>query len=260
MSENPSASGPHDDVRARFAPVAENYVHSHFHADAQRLQEVLDLSEPRAGDVVLDVATGTGNAALALAPHVRWVVGLDITREMLDTAARVAAERGVTNVTWVLGDACALPFTDESFDLFIARAAPHHFPDLGTALSEAARVLRPGGRAVFIDCSPPPETRDVLHAVETGRDPSHVRSYTLEEWTQALEAAGLVVERADRRELDWRFASWMGTMDVPADVAAELEAVVEGVTGVARTQLRPERRAGELWHRYWHALIRALKP
>jgi len=251
-------AGP--DVRRQFAPVAANYATSHFHAGADHLRELVDLARPSKGDVVLDVATGTGNAALALAPLVSWVIGLDLTPEMLARAAAEAEGRDIRNVTWVVGDAAALPFLAESFDLYVVRAAPHHFADLGQALREAARVVRPGGHAVFIDCSPPPAVRDLLHAVELGRDPSHVRSYTVDEWTDELQAAGFVVEEAARRELPWRFANWMGTMDVSDEQARALERLVETSTGEERELLQPERRDGELWHRYWHALIRASKP
>src|SRR3989442_12740909 len=128
------------------------------------------LAGPDLEDIALDVATGTGNTAFALAPMVARVVGLDLTAQMLAEAVRLERERRVTNAVWVLGDAAALPFADASFDLYTARAAPHHFPDLEKALQEAARVLRPGGRACFIDCSPPPQVRDFLHPVEEGRD------------------------------------------------------------------------------------------
>ena len=77
------------DVRDSFSKVAANYSRSKFHTAAERMQEVLDLAQPQKGDLALDVATGTGNTAFALAPHVRRVIGLDITREMLDEAFRV---------------------------------------------------------------------------------------------------------------------------------------------------------------------------
>jgi ubiquinone/menaquinone biosynthesis C-methylase UbiE len=248
------------DVRRQFAPVAGNYATSHFHSGHQHLEELIELARPRPDDIVLDVATGTGNAALALAPHVAWVIGLDLTPEMLELATAEAQSRDIRNVTWIVGDAGALPFLAESFDLYVVRAAPHHFADLGRPLAEAARVLRPGGRAAFIDCSPPPAARELLHEIEHRRDPTHVRSYTLDEWTAGLEQAGLVVEEVTRRELPWRFANWMGTMDIPEEQALALERMIEEASGEAREHLQPERRDGELWHRYWHALIRALKP
>jgi ubiquinone/menaquinone biosynthesis C-methylase UbiE len=249
-----------DDVRASFAPVAANYARAQFHTSSERLREVLDLAQPHGTDLALDVATGTGNTALALAPFVRRVVGVDLTREMLDQARRVTAERKVENAEWVLGDACRLPFPDSSFDVYTVRAAPHHFHDFDGFLSEALRVLKPGRVAAFVDCAPPAAARDAMHEVEVRRDPSHVRSLTVSEWTERLEVAGFKVEVATSRELDWDFEDWMGNMAVPPAVSAELAKVVESTEGEAREQLHPERRDGKLWHAYWHCLIRARKP
>jgi ubiquinone/menaquinone biosynthesis C-methylase UbiE len=251
---------PDKDVRRSFAPVAANYVTSTYHAGSEFLDEAVALAQPRSEDRVLDVATGTGNTALALAPQVAKVTGLDLTPEMLDQARRVAAERGIANAEWVLGDAEELPFPDASFDLWIARAAPHHFHHLERSLAEAFRVLEPGGRAVVIDSSGPREARDHLHEVELLRDPSHVRMLTLDEWIDALEAAGFAIEEARLRQLDWDFEPWITRIGVPAEKVPELAAIVEAATGAAREQLQPERREGRLWHRYWHALLRARKP
>ena len=240
--------------------MAANYAHAKFHSSPEGLREVVELARPQLGDLALDVATGTGHVALALAPHVRRVYGLDLTREMLDQARRVTAERDLMNVEWVIGDAVRLPFADETFDLYTVRAAPHHFLDVDYFLHEAYRVLRPGRHAVFVDCAPPMPARDVLHEVEKRRDPSHVMSRTVEEWVELLEHAGFVVDSAIPRELDWDFEDWMRTMAVPAPMVAELAEIVESAEGEARRQLRPERRDGRLWHAYWHALIRAERP
>ena len=249
-----------EDVRARFAPVAANYAKAAFHTSSERLREVLDLAQPNPTDLALDVATGTGNTALALAPFVRHVVGLDLTREMLAHAGRLTKERAVANAEWVLGDASRLPFADDSFDVYTVRAAPHHFTDLDGFLREALRVLKPGGTAAFVDCAPPRAAREVLHEVEVRRDPSHVRSLTVAEWTERLERAGFVVEIATSRELDWDFEDWMGNMAVAPALAADLALVIESAQGQARNELHPERREGKLWHAYWHCLIRATKP
>jgi ubiquinone/menaquinone biosynthesis C-methylase UbiE len=240
--------------------VAANYAKAAFHTSSERLREVLDLAQPQPTDLALDVATGTGNTALALAPFVRGVIGLDLTREMLAHASRLTQERSVSNAEWVLGDASRLPFADDSFELYTVRAAPHHFTDFDGFLSEALRVLKPGGAAALVDCAPPAAAREVLHDVEVRRDPSHVRSLTVSEWTERLERAGFVVDVATSRELDWDFEDWMGNMAVAPELVADLAGVIESSDGEARKELRPERREGKLWHAYWHCLIRARKP
>jgi ubiquinone/menaquinone biosynthesis C-methylase UbiE len=248
------------DVRDSFSRVAANYTRSTFHTSSVRLQEVLDLARPKPGDLVLDVATGTGNTAFALAPYVRRVVGLDLTREMLNEARRIADERKITNTDWVIGDAVRLPFQDETFDLYTVRAAPHHFADVDSFLAEAYRVLKPDRDAAFIDCAPPMPARDVLHEVEVRRDPSHVLSLTVEEWVIKLEQAGFEVEIAQTRELDWNYEEWMANMAVGPELSAQLAELIESAAGEAHTQFHPERREGKLWHAYWHALLRAHKP
>lgn len=247
------------DVRDSFSRVAANYTRSTFHVSPERLQEVIDLAHPKRGDLVLDVATGTGNTAFALAPLVRRVIGLDLTREMLEQARRVAADRKVVNVDWVIGDAAHLPFQDGTFDIYVVRAAPHHFHDVEAVLAEAHRVLKPDRDAVIVDCAPPVPARDVLHEVEVRRDPSHVLSLTIDEWVEKLRRAGFEVESATARELDWNYDEWMGNMAVPAELASELAAIIESAEGEARSQLHPMRHDGKLRHAYWHALIRAHK-
>ena len=143
------------DVRDSFRDVAPNYSKSTFHSSSTRLQEVVDLAQPKRGDLVLDVATGTGNTAFALAPHVRRVIGLDLTREMLAEARKVAAERQILNVDWVIGDAERLPFQDDTFDIYSVRAAPHHFANVDAFIAESFRVLKPDRDGIFIDCAPP---------------------------------------------------------------------------------------------------------
>jgi ubiquinone/menaquinone biosynthesis C-methylase UbiE len=197
---------------------------------------------------------------LALAPFVRRVIGLDLTREMIDEARRIAAERNIRNVDWVIADAAHLPFQDDTFDLLTVRAAPHHFPSVDAFLAEGFRVLSPGGDAAFIDCAPPLPARDVLHQIEVRRDPSHVRSLTVDEWVARLERAGFEVETAQAREVDWNYEEWMTNQAVSPELAAELARLIESAEGEAAVQLHPQRRDGKLWHAYWHALIRAHKP
>jgi SAM-dependent methyltransferase len=97
------------------------------------------------GEDVLDVACGTGNAAIRAAQAGGRVAGVDLTPELFDDARRLAADAGV-DVEWVQGDAEALPFDDESFDTVLSTFGCMFAPRHGVTAAEIARVLRPGGR------------------------------------------------------------------------------------------------------------------
>src|SRR2546426_10130689 len=110
-----------DDPRVSFGRVAANYSRSTFHTSSDRLQEVVDLVRPLKGDLVLDVATGTGNTALALAPLVRRGVGLDLTPEMLEGGRRNTAGGGGSNVDLGVGGARRLAFAGGALDGDVVR-------------------------------------------------------------------------------------------------------------------------------------------
>jgi ubiquinone/menaquinone biosynthesis C-methylase UbiE len=99
----------------------------------------------RPRDEVLDVACGTGNVAVPAAVAGGQVTGLDITPEHFP-AARARAGAARVTVNWVEGDAEALPFEDDSFDVVLSCFGCMLAPDHATAAAELARVLRPGGR------------------------------------------------------------------------------------------------------------------
>ena len=139
-----------DQVRQQFGANAAAYVSSPTHAQGASLARLVELADPRSEWRVLDVATATGHTALAFAPRVAAVVGLDLTPEMLPLAARLAEERGATNVAFTVGDVDDLPFGG-AFDLVTCRIAPHHFADIGRFLIETTRVLRPGGLLAVVD-------------------------------------------------------------------------------------------------------------
>jgi demethylmenaquinone methyltransferase/2-methoxy-6-polyprenyl-1,4-benzoquinol methylase len=104
---------------------------------------------------VLDVATGTGDLALALRGTGADVVGLDFSAAMLDEAIRkeAAADRD-RRIAWVEGDAMALPFPDASFDAVTVAFGLRNMPSYPAALREMGRVLRPAGTMVCLETTP----------------------------------------------------------------------------------------------------------
>ncbi len=102
---------------------------------------------------VLDVATGTGNAAIRAAAAGAEVVGLDLTPELFAAARRRAALAGVS-VEWVEGDAEALPFEDAGFDRVVSTFGVMFAPRHRVAAEELVRACRPGGMIVLANWTP----------------------------------------------------------------------------------------------------------
>ncbi|TYB77913.1 bifunctional demethylmenaquinone methyltransferase/2-methoxy-6-polyprenyl-1,4-benzoquinol methylase UbiE [Maritimibacter fusiformis] len=117
---------------------------------------MMDWLAPRPGQKLLDVAGGTGDIAfrfLDRAPTARATV-LDMTESMLvEGRKRAEAGRMAASLDWVVGDAMALPFPDNAFDVYTISFGIRNVTRIPDALSEAFRVLRPGGRLMVLEFS-----------------------------------------------------------------------------------------------------------
>lgn len=196
-------------ARTQFAASGDAYVVSTTHAGGSDLDRLIEVVAPEPEERALDIATGGGHVALALAPRMREVVASDLTPEMLATAERFLTARGVGNARFALADAEALPFAGGAFDIVTCRIAPHHFPRPERFVAEVARVLAPGGRFGMVDSTVPVGPLGAIYnAFERARDGSHVRSLTVAEWSEQIVGAGLrlvLVEHFTKRH---DFAAW----------------------------------------------------
>jgi ubiquinone/menaquinone biosynthesis C-methylase UbiE len=187
----------------RFARTAER-VASRQDSRAESLAAKVRDFLPLAGaERALDLGTGAGALALALAPLVREVVGLDPVPELLE----LARERSLPNTAFVEGDGAALPFSDAAFDLAATHRTLHHVERPDLVVAELARVTRRGGHVLVVDQLAPddPTEAAALHVFETTRDPSHTRLLTDAELRALFAADGLELLREqheeERREL-----------------------------------------------------------
>jgi SAM-dependent methyltransferase len=185
----------------RFARTAEQ-VAAKQDARASALAEtVREFVLARGDESAVDVGTGAGALALALAPLVRDVIGVDVVPELLE----LARERAPSNVTFVEGDAEHLPFADGSFDLAGTLRTLHHVARPERVLAELVRVTRPGGRLLVVDQIAPvdPLAALAVDRFERARDPGHTRLLPDIDLRQLFEANGLVLVR-DRRDVERR--------------------------------------------------------
>ncbi len=228
-----------DSVKEQFGAAAERYAVSSYHQESPDLAAMRTAVSLRGDERVLDLGTGTGHTALAFAPHVGEVIGVDITEAMLEQARRLAAEQGVDNVRFEQGDALALAFEDDAFDLVTCRVCAHHFTDAAAAVREAARVLRPSGTFLLVDSvSPEDPAEDTFYnAIELLRDRSHVRGYRVSEWVAMFEAAGLRAEHLDTFGVPLDFDEWVERIGTPDAERAALRALFLGATDAVRERL-----------------------
>jgi SAM-dependent methyltransferase len=119
--------------------------------------------DPHAGQAVLDVACGSGNAALAAARRYCEVVGLDYVPALLDRARQRAAAEGTT-IRFEVGDAQALPFEPATFDVVLSVFGVMFAPDQAKAAQELVRVCRPGGRIGLACWTPDGFAADLFRA------------------------------------------------------------------------------------------------
>ncbi|HEY4173117.1 MAG TPA: class I SAM-dependent methyltransferase [Rhodopila sp.] len=203
---------------------ARDYVTSVVHSTGADLDQIADELRGHAAARVLDLGCGGGHVSYRAAPMVAEVVACDVTQTMLDAVAATAAERGLTNIAVRQAAAEKLPFEDASFDIVLCRFTTHHWQNMDAGLREARRVLKPAGKAVFIDSTAPADrTLDThLQAIELLRDVSHVRNYGTAEWVSALSRAGFVIESITPRILRMDFPVWIARTRTPA---AHVEAI-----------------------------------
>ncbi len=165
-----------------FSKREDAYVNSSTHSNPAALQKISDWLKPTKEQIILDIATGGGQVAKTLAPSAKQVIATDLTPAMLSNVRNSINEND--NILFIIADAEELPFLDNSMDIVTCRIAAHHFPHPEKFIHEAYRVLKPGGKCLFVDnVASENEAEDqFLNQLEEMRDPSHERAKKISEW------------------------------------------------------------------------------
>lgn len=218
-------------VQRQFGATANAYLTSAVHAQGVEFAALCAALADRPTARVLDLGCGAGHVSFQVADLAAEVVAYDLSAEMLAVVAETAAARGLANIVTERGAAEQLPFADASFDFVFSRYSAHHWSDLGVALREVRRVLKPGGQAAFIDVASPgrPLLDTYLQTVEVLRDNSHVHNYAAAEWARHLAEAGLNVGAQTMQRLRLEFTSWVTRMRTPELMQQAIRALQQGV-------------------------------
>jgi SAM-dependent methyltransferase len=219
-------------------------------------ERLVDLLEPRPGQVILELAAGPGDTGFSALPRLLpggRLVTTDVAPEMLDAARRRAAELGLEDVSFAVEDAAALTFDDDAFDGILCRWGLMLIPDMDAAAAEMRRVARPGGRvALAVWASPDANewmTASGRAALELGLteppDPEAPGPFRLAgegALETVLSGAGLSVQAVEDVPLMWHASSVDEWWEISTDMSRLLALLRAQLTD---DQLADVRQAAE---------------
>ncbi|WP_057915466.1 class I SAM-dependent methyltransferase [Peribacillus muralis] len=173
----------------RFDKIATQYSTSEVHKMSETIKLAHEKSENWEIDNICDIACGAGHFGLSFSHISTNITAVDPSKNMLDISKSSAVSKGITNYKTVHGFAEQLPIPDGTFDLVISRLAPHHFNDIQKAIREMYRITSPGGHVIIIDLAgyENHEIDTFNHKLELLHDPTHIKSYSAEDWTRIFE-------------------------------------------------------------------------
>lgn len=167
---------------------------------------LLNLLNPSTHRQVLDIGAGLGGLMRQAASLGFQMTGLDITHGFSALNKALSSrvnQRSAPPLTWVTGNACALPFADNSFDAVLFQHSLLNMPDATRVIAESRRVLRPGGQLVMHEVVSGPNVAQLRYPVPWAATSEHSHLVNLVELTQRLETVGFHLEHVD----DWSEAA-----------------------------------------------------
>ena len=193
-------------VKAIIAQAARAFdaeLHTHAyrttHENQPQLNRLLSYVPEMPNQIFLDLGTGAGYVAMALAKRYvsSRVIGVDVAEKAIRMDIKLALDQGLSNIQFQTFDGITLPFTDGLLDAVFCRYAFHHLPSPLTTLSEINRTLRKPGKFIFSDAvRSEVDNIDFINKFQSLKNDGHVRMVTTSDLLKTFEQNGFVLKES----------------------------------------------------------------
>jgi ubiquinone/menaquinone biosynthesis C-methylase UbiE len=163
---------------------------------------IISMSEVSKKHKVLDLACGTGILSCEFAKYAENVIGLDLTKEMIEQAVKVQNENNLKNINFDLANVEKLAYKDNSFDIIFTRYSFHHFLDTKKVFEEMIRVCKTNGKIIVVDVAIENQYTSAYNQMEKLRDPSHTKALTFEEFDELFSNKSLSTHKRSSYKVD----------------------------------------------------------
>ncbi len=216
-------------VKAQFDLQVHNFDQWSVQSNREYLDAYFRFCRMTPDDDLLDLACGTGEFALFAAPHVKRVVGVDISDGMLAMGRRRLGERSIRNVELLCHDVMHVPFADGTFSMVTCRNAFHHMENHTQVAAEMARCCRDGGSVSTLDITAyaDPEVDCYFEQLEKLIDVSHCGTLTQQTMLEDVRRACLTVQQTFDLEIELSFPEYLGHAAVRPENREQIERHVE---------------------------------
>ncbi len=200
-----------------FNKNANSYATSKSHANDDDLKILINSLNLKDNYTGLDIATGTGFTAIELAKHIKRVIAIDITDNMINEAKKLANQNSLDNIGFINENAEHMEFNDSYFDVITCRRAAHHFHDKNKVMKESCRVLKNNGLFGIDDMTTYNRSIDTLNDLEKIRDRSHVEMLSKSGWINIFENNNFDVVQLYSFNKVIPFSEWLRPVSVNSD-------------------------------------------
>jgi len=236
------------------------YVTSSFHSASSSLNRCVEILNPTKG-ILLDIATGGGHVAIKMAEHCDQVVASDLTKGMIESTRENATNKKIQNIYFLRTDSEKISIPDSSLDYVSVRIAPHHFSEISSFVEEVFRVLKPGGKFIFVDNICPEEAMEaeLYNIFEKKRDPSHNICLSMSKLNEIFVNSGFKILHTEKIKKPMDFPEWVDRPHIDQDIIIELENLLFNSSMTLKKWLNPRTEEEKLFFDEIEGLILAEK-